>query len=88
MGPVGDDVDMGRILKSLRCGVAGRERKKRPVMARHAPDLVHQTNKREHALPLSVSDDAGDVLQKVIGRDGIKKIVVKGEWLTDKVSLD
>jgi L-lactate utilization protein LutB len=87
VGPVGDDIDVGGILKGFWCGVAGREREKSSVMTQYAPDFVHQTNERKHALSVSVDDDARNVLEKVVRRYGIKKIVLERERLTDEVSL-
>jgi len=87
VGPVGDDVDVGGILKSLRRGVAGREREKRAVLAHHAPDFVHETDERKQTPSLVVDDDSRDVLQKVVGRHRVKKIVFKGEWLSEEVGL-
>ena len=87
VGSIGDDVDVCRVLKSLWCGVAGREREKRAVMARDSPDFIHETDERKNTLSVSVDDDSRDVLQKVVRRHRVKKIVCKGQWLTHKISL-
>ena len=75
-GVFGDDVDVGGVLEGFGAGVGGGVGDEDAAGFEAAPDFVHQFDEGEAAF--GGVDDAGDVLDEVVGGDVVE--VVGGVW--------